>query len=183
LLTATPDGDLILLDFPVRPAQPISPPPTLLPGLGVESPRWVGQNLYDYLVELESEALVRALTPDLNALGRLPVRGTIVTSQADPGRPYDFVSRFFAPGAGVNEDPVTGSAHCALAPYWRPRIGRDAMIGYQASLRGGSVHVTLRGDRVLLGGRAVTMMRGMLTQSFSPADPPGAPPPSDSTRG
>jgi predicted PhzF superfamily epimerase YddE/YHI9 len=162
LLTAAPDGERIVLDFPARIAAELAPPETLLPALGVKRPRWVGKNAYDYLVELESEAEVRGLTPDHGTLARLPVRGAIVTSLADPGRPYDFVSRFFAPGVGVPEDPVTGSAHCALAPYWRPRIGRDAMSGYQASARGGTVWTTVRGDRVLLSGRAVTMMRGML---------------------
>ncbi len=162
LLTATPDGERIRLDFPARPAKEISPPATLLPSLGIPKPRWVGQNEYDYLIEVESESELRALSPDHGVLGQLPVRGAIVTSVADKGRPYDFVSRFFAPAAGVPEDPVTGSAHCGLAPYWRPRFGRDSMIGYQASARGGTVHVTVEGDRVLLGGKAITMMRGVL---------------------
>jgi len=162
LLTAAPDGDRIVLDFPARVAAEIPAPESLLPALGIPAPRWIGKNVYDYLVVVGSEAEVRALSPDHGALARLPVRGAIVTSLADPGRPYDFVSRFFAPGAGVAEDPVTGSAHCALAPYWRPRLGRDAMVGYQASARGGTVHTTVMGDRVLLGGRAVTVMRGML---------------------
>lgn len=162
LLTAAPEGDQIVLDFPARVASELVPPETLLPSLGVSRPRWVGKNVYDYLVELESEAEVRALTPDHGLLAKLPVRGAIVTSLADQGRAYDFVSRFFAPGAGVAEDPVTGSAHCALAPYWRPRIGRATMIGYQASVRGGTVRTTVRGDRVLLAGKAITMMRGVL---------------------
>jgi PhzF family phenazine biosynthesis protein len=162
LLTATPEGDRIVLDFPARVAVEIQAPDSLLPALGITAPRWVGKNVYDYLVEVGTEAEVRGLTPDHGILARLPVRGAIVTSLADPGRPYDFVSRFFAPGAGVAEDPVTGSAHCALAPYWRPRLGRDAMTGYQASARGGTVHVTLRDDRVLLGGKAITMLRGLL---------------------
>lgn len=162
LLTATPDGDRILLDFPARPAKEVTPPPTLLPSLGIQRPRWVGQNEYDYLIEVENESELAALTPDMGTLGQLPVRGAIVTCQADPGKPYDFASRFFAPAAGVPEDPVTGSAHCGLAPYWRPRFGRDGMTGYQASARGGTVYVTVRGDRVLLGGKAVTAMRGVL---------------------
>jgi predicted PhzF superfamily epimerase YddE/YHI9 len=163
LLTAMPDGERIVLDFPARPAREVTPPPTLLPSLGISQPRWVGQNEYDYFVEVGSEAELRALTPDYGVLGKLPVRGAIVTSVADQGKPYDFVSRFFAPAAGVPEDPVTGSAHCALAPYWRSRFTRDAMTGFQASTRGGTVHVTVQGDRVLLGGKAITMMRGMLT--------------------
>jgi PhzF family phenazine biosynthesis protein len=162
LLTASRDGDRIVLDFPARVASELSPPESLLPALGINAPRWVGKNQYDYLVEVGSEAEVRGLTPDHGTLARLPVRGAIVTSLADAGRPYDFVSRFFAPGSGVPEDPVTGSAHCALAPYWRPRLGRDAMVGYQASPRGGTVHTTVQGDRVLLGGKAVTVLRGLL---------------------
>lgn len=162
LLTAAPDGERIVLDFPARAAVPIAAPDSLLPALGISAPRWVGKNEYDYLVEVASEAEVRALAPDLGTIARLPVRGVIVTSLADSGRPYEFVSRFFGPGAGVPEDPVTGSAHCALAPYWRPRLGRDTMTGYQASTRGGTVYTTVKGDRVLLGGKAITVMRGML---------------------
>jgi predicted PhzF superfamily epimerase YddE/YHI9 len=119
-------------------------------------------NAFDYLVEVASEAEVRGLAPDHQSLAQLKVRGAMVTSRADKGRPYDFVSRFFAPGSGVDEDPVTGSAHCALAPYWRAAIGRDAMVGYQASRRGGTVHVRCDKDRVHLGGQAVTVLRAML---------------------
>ncbi|HSB53800.1 MAG TPA: PhzF family phenazine biosynthesis protein [Gemmatimonadales bacterium] len=162
LLLARPRGDLIELDFPAREASEVAPPDTLLPALGVPRPRWVGKNVYDSMVELGTEQEVVALKPDLGVIGKLPVRGVIVTSVADEGRPYDFVSRFFAPGAGVPEDPVTGSAHCALAPYWRPRIGRDAMTGFQASARGGIVHTTVAGDRVMLAGRAITTLRGVL---------------------
>lgn len=163
LLLARRQGDLIELDFPARLASEVAPPASLLPALGVTRPRWVGKNVDDYLVELETEAEVCRLTPDMAALAALPVRGVIVTAAADRGRPYDFVSRFFAPAVGVPEDPVTGSAHCGLAPYWRPRFGRDALTGYQASVRGGSVRTTVAGDRVLLAGRAVTVMRGVLS--------------------
>ncbi len=162
LLTATRAADRIILDFPVKLAEPAEAPEALCHALGVRDPRWVGRNQFDYLVELADEAAVRGLTPDLGLLATLPVRGAIVTAPADPGAPYDFVSRFFAPGSGVPEDPVTGSAHCALAPYWSGKLGRTDLTGYQASLRGGTVQVQLRGDRVLLGGQAVTMMRGVL---------------------
>lgn len=162
VLTARRVAAGIELDFPAMAAQVAQPPATLLPALGVDTARWVGKNQFDYLVEVDSEARVRGLAPDYHALRGLGVRGVIVTSQADAGQPHDFVSRFFAPGAGIDEDPVTGSAHCALAPYWRPRFGRDTMTGYQASARGGTVHVTVHGDRVLLGGQAVTVLRGML---------------------
>src|SRR3989441_143932 len=122
----------------------------------------VAENI-DYLLEVDSEATVRSLEPDFSALRRVEARGVIVTSRAaTPG--YDFVSRFFAPRAGVNEDPVTGSAHCALAPFWSARLQRTEMTAYQASPRGGVVRVRLGGggDRVVLGGQAVTVLRGEL---------------------
>ncbi len=129
-------------------------------GLGVPL-GFVGRTPFDYLAEVKSEETLRALKPDLTALGTLPVRGTIVTARSStPG--FDFVSRFFAPAAGVPEDPVTGSAHCALAPFWAERLGRSELTGYQASPRGGVVRVRLTGDRVLLGGKAVTVVRGEL---------------------
>lgn len=162
LLTATATGDRIHLDFPAKLAQEAEAPASLLPALGVERAVWVGKNQFDYLVELGSEREVRALAPDHGRLATLPVRGVIVTSRAEASTGNDFVSRFFAPGSGVAEDPVTGSAHCALAPYWRGKLGRDAMTGYQASARGGTVHVECRGDRVILGGQAVTVLRGQL---------------------
>jgi predicted PhzF superfamily epimerase YddE/YHI9 len=106
--------------------------------------------------------MVRTLEPDLSALGRIERRGIIVTALAEAGQPYDFVSRFFAPAAGVPEDPVTGSAHCALAPYWRERIQGERLVGYQASARGGIVTMTSSGDRILIGGAAVTVHRTVL---------------------
>ncbi|MGB3965629.1 MAG: PhzF family phenazine biosynthesis protein, partial [Planctomycetota bacterium] len=115
---------------------------------------------YDYLVELANERAVRTLAPDLAALVKLPVRGVIVTAAA--ARPYDFVSRFFGPAVGVPEDPVTGSAHCALGPYWAPRLGKTTLRGFQASARGGVVEVEVAGDRALLRGTAVTVLRGQL---------------------
>ncbi len=162
VLTAVQRAPGIELDFPRAAAEAVPPPADLLPGLGLGAAPWVGRNRFDYLVEVETEAMVRGLTPNFHALRTLGVRGVIVTGRADPGQPYDFVSRFFAPGAGIDEDPVTGSAHCALGPYWGPRLGRDTMTGYQASARGGTVRVTLRGDRVLLGGQAVTVLRATL---------------------
>jgi predicted PhzF superfamily epimerase YddE/YHI9 len=113
----------------------------------------------DLLAVLPSESAVRTLTPDLGCLARLPVRGVIVTAA---GAEVDFVSRFFAPQAGVPEDPVTGSAHCCLGPYWRERLGKDRLVGYQASRRGGTVAVECVGERVLLGGQAVLVLEGVL---------------------
>ncbi|MGA2771920.1 MAG: PhzF family phenazine biosynthesis protein [Bryobacteraceae bacterium] len=164
LLLAGRRGDWIELDFPAKAGSPAEAPPDLLPALGVQA-RFVARNQFDYLVEVESEETLRAMTPDFTALRKVPVRGVIVTSR--PGRPpgpaeFDFVSRFFAPAAGVDEDPVTGSAHCALGPYWAERLGKSEFTAYQASARGGVVRVRLNGDRVILGGQAVTVMRGEL---------------------
>jgi PhzF family phenazine biosynthesis protein len=160
LLTAERRDGLIWLDFPSTPPTAAEPPADLRDGVGIPL-RYVGRTPFDYLVEVDGEAAVRGLAPDLAAIGRLPVRGVIVTGRAEsPGQ--DFVSRFFAPAAGVPEDPVTGSAHCALTPYWAAKVGRPALVGYQASARGGLVRVRLAGDRVQLGGHAVTVMRGEL---------------------
>ena len=159
-LTADRKGDWIEMDFPAEPAQPAAPPPSLLEALG-SAAKFVGKNRMDYLVELESEAAVRALQPDFTRLRSLPVRGVMVTARsAEHG--FDFVSRFFAPGSGVDEDPVTGSAHCCLAPYWGAKLGKSEMTGHQVSARGGVVRVRNAGDRVILGGQAVTVLRGDL---------------------
>ncbi len=160
LLLADREGDWIRLDFPAKKEEPVEPPPGLAAALGVELV-YVGRNAFDYIVEIASEAALRGLQPDHSALRRLPVRGVIVTCRPELPR-YDFVSRFFAPGAGVDEDPVTGSAHCCLAPYWGARLGKTEMLAYQASPRGGEVRVRLVGDRVHLGGQAVTVLRGEL---------------------
>lgn len=160
VLTASREPELIWLDFPATPCQPADNGAELELGLGT-SIRYLGRTKFDYLVEVESEARVRALTPDLGTLARLPVRGVIVTARSDKPT-YDFVSRFFAPAAGVPEDPVTGSAHCALGPFWGARLGKNELTGYQASSRGGTVLVRLNGARVRLGGHAVTVLRGQL---------------------
>jgi len=160
LLTADAVGDWIELDFPAVPAQPQSPPPGLLEALGVPAVA-IGQNTFDYLVEVGTDAAVRALQPDLAALRRFPVRGVIVTARSS-NPDFDFISRFFAPAVGVDEDPVTGSAHCCLAPYWGPKLGKTAMTAYQASPRGGVVKVRLQNDRVILAGQAVTVLQGEL---------------------
>jgi len=160
LLTGDRAGEWIELDFPAKREEPAPAPAGLAQALGV-APKYVGRNQFDYLVEVDSESTVRSLTPDHAALARLPVRGVIVTSRADsPG--YDFISRFFAPGSGVPEDPVTGSAHCALGPYWQARLGQSDFVAYQASPRGGVVRVRVVGERVKLGGKAVTVLRGEL---------------------
>src|SRR5262249_47948947 len=145
LLTARRIDHGIEMDFPAKTAEPAPIPPGLDTALRIP-PRWVGRNSFDYLLELESEQAVRTLTPDFARLAALPVRGVIVTAAAaSPG--FDFVSRFFAPGSGILEDPVTGSSHCCLGPFWRDRLGRDALTGYQASARGGVVGVRMAGPR------------------------------------
>lgn len=161
LLTARRDGGWIEMDFPAEPAAEASPPPNLLKALGVTSTYYVGKNRFDYLVEVDSEETVRHLQPDMALLNTVDCRGVIVTSRAStPG--YDFVSRCFAPQVGVPEDPVTGSAHCCLGPFWQSQFKKDAFVAYQASARGGVVRVRVNRDRVILGGQAVTIWRGEL---------------------
>lgn len=160
ILSATPRGGEIELDFPVKPEAPATAPPGLAEALGIE-PVYVGRNQFDYLVEAASADVLRRMTPDFGKLRAVECRGTIVTAVSDDPR-YDFLSRFFAPAAGIDEDPVTGSAHCCLADFWGRRLGKTSLVGYQASDRGGTVRVTLAGDRVLLGGQAVLVGRGEL---------------------
>ncbi|MEO8226242.1 MAG: PhzF family phenazine biosynthesis protein [Gemmatimonadota bacterium] len=161
VLTAAGADGWIWLDFPSKPVLPVPP----LDGLGAALRAeigFTGQNDLGYLiVEVGSERAVRELRPDLARLESLPARGVVVTSRAET-RGYDFVSRFFAPALGVPEDPVTGSAHCSLAPYWAERLGQSEMTGFQASARGGIVRVRLAAPRVHLGGQAVTVLRGEL---------------------
>ena len=162
LLLAERQGDLIELDFPAVPCADADPPPGLIEALGV-TPVYVGRNKFDYLVEVAGEAEVRAATPDHARLREIPVRGVMVTSRAATPD-YDFVSRFFAPGSGIDEDPVTGSAHCCLGPFWQARLGKSEMMAYQASARGGVVRVRVGDGRVYLGGQAVTVLRGELVE-------------------
>jgi PhzF family phenazine biosynthesis protein len=156
-LTATRQGELISMDFPAVRAQPCGDEPRLAEPLGAPL-RYLGRNGMDYLALLDSEETLRGLRPDFARLAALPVRGVIVTA-AGSGE-FDFVSRFFAPRVGVPEDPVTGSAHCCLGPFWAERLGKSDLRAYQASPRGGVVNVGVRGERVLLGGQAVTVLRG-----------------------
>lgn len=161
LLTAERQGNWIELNFPKNSPEPASAPELLEQALGVEL-KYVGKNKFDYLVEVDSEEALRQMQPDFVLLKTLPVRGIIVTC-VSASHEYDFVSRFFAPAAGINEDPVTGSAHCCLAPFWSQRLHKNEFVAYQASARGGVVRVRLAGERVYLGGQAVTVLRGELT--------------------
>jgi PhzF family phenazine biosynthesis protein len=160
-LAADREDDLICLDFPATPVASVEAsdlPPMLIEAVGCR-PAFVGRSKFDYLVELSSEEELRGLSPDMSGIVRAGARGVIATAR---GEEYDFVSRFFAPAVGVPEDPVTGSAHCALASYWADKLGRSELRAFQASQRGGIVHVAVSGDRVKLKGTAVTTLRGEL---------------------
>jgi PhzF family phenazine biosynthesis protein len=161
LLTAEKKGTWVQMDFPATPADPEPEKGTLESALGLPA-EYVGRTRFDYLVQIANEDTLRALKPDLGVLARLKSRGVIVTSRAS-GSGYDFVSRFFAPAAGTDEDPATGSTHCCLGPFWKQRLGRDDLTGYQASRRGGFIRTRCVGDRVLISGQAVTVLRGELT--------------------
>ncbi|HUH65372.1 MAG TPA: PhzF family phenazine biosynthesis protein, partial [Syntrophales bacterium] len=161
LLTAVKGRGWIEMDFPAERETRAPAPEGLGRALGITL-GYVGKNRFDYLVEMDSEETLRGMEPDFALLDKIPARGIIVTSPSRSGV-YDFVSRFFAPRVGVNEDPVTGSAHCCLAPYWAARVGKSEMAGYQASARGGVVRVRVEGDRVHIGGQAVTVLRGQLS--------------------
>jgi PhzF family phenazine biosynthesis protein len=164
LLVATKQGEWIELDFPVVHSQKTEAPTQLNQALGVPIKSIWQNSLGYYLVEVESEGLVRQMQPDFALIKNLPSGKVIVTSLTHQGSEYDFVSRFFAPGFGIDEDPVTGSAHCCLASFWRDRLGKDELLAYQASRRGGTVKVRYDGgDRVFLSGQAVTVLKGKLS--------------------
>jgi PhzF family phenazine biosynthesis protein len=163
VLTCTRAGDVIEMDLPADAPQPIPVPEPLAGALGIAASEIVetAQNAVGKLVAVTDAATVRALQPDFGLIARLDAAGVIVTARSDePG--VDFVSRYFAPAVGIDEDPVTGAAHCALAPFWATRLGRAELVGYQASARGGTVRCRVVGDRVVLGGHAVTVTRGEL---------------------
>jgi PhzF family phenazine biosynthesis protein len=165
VLTCVQANGRIELDFPAEPEQTVAPMPELAAALGAR-PVYLGRNRFDLLVELKSEGSVRALRPDFARLESIAARGVIVTARSDDPR-FDFVSRFFAPAVGVNEDPVCGSAHCCLGPFWSDRLGKRELTGFQASPRGGSVGVRIEGQRVVLCGTAVTVLAGQLTLESS----------------
>jgi PhzF family phenazine biosynthesis protein len=160
LLTARRQGEWIELDFPATPDNPAEPPTGLADAMGV-TPLYTGKTPFDFLLELADEAAVRGVRPDFARLRRFAARGVLVTSRsADPA--FDFVSRYFAPAFGIDEDPVTGSTHCALAPFWSRRLQKQTFLARQVSERGGVLKVALDGDRVRIGGQAVTVLRGEL---------------------
>jgi predicted PhzF superfamily epimerase YddE/YHI9 len=160
-LTASPLGDgWIELDFPSLPADAADPPGGLLEGLGVRAPAFVGRSRFDFLVEVESAVDVEKIVPDFRTLKDVDARGVCVTAAGEGA--VDFVSRFFGPAVGVDEDPVTGSAHCMLTPYWAARLGKERMVAKQVSARGGDLRLHARGERVGIAGQAVTVTRGVL---------------------
>lgn len=163
MLEAKRVGEEIELDFPATIAEPMGEVKGLGEALGL-TPLFIGRSSFFYLVEARSETEVRDLKPDFEKLKLLPVEAIIVTSVAET-EGYDFVSRCFAPNVGIDEDPVTGSAHCCLGPFWSGRFGRDELVAYQASERGGTLRTRVEGDRVLIGGRAVMILRGVLVSS------------------
>ena len=169
-LTASPDGELIELDFPATPAASCDADPALLAALGIEKVRFAGRtSVQDTLLVLDSAEQVRGVRPDFQRLAKLSGRGVVATAPSDE-EPFNFVSRFFAPAVGIDEDPVTGSAHCCLGPYWAERLGKQELFGRQISRRGGTVRVRLAGDRVMLGGRAITIFRGSVSAEALPAE-------------
>jgi PhzF family phenazine biosynthesis protein len=166
LLTCTRDGALIEMDLPAEPPAPVPVDEALVAALGIR-PTEVARNGLGKVLAVTDVPTVQAVAPDFAAVAALDATGIIVTAATgEPeGTGIDFVSRYFAPAVGIDEDPVTGAAHCALAPYWAARLGRDELTGYQASARGGTVRCRVNGDRVVLGGHAVTVARGELAVS------------------
>ena len=161
VLTCQKNGDRIDLDFPSTPPQESNADPQLLVALGAIAAAYFGRTRFDVFVELDSAESVRSLRPDFRKLMALDTRGIIATARSDDPK-FDFLSRFFSPRSGIDEDPVTGSAHCALAPFLSAKLGKTAMTGFQASPRGGVVGVRVNGDRVILSGQAVTVLEGAL---------------------
>jgi predicted PhzF superfamily epimerase YddE/YHI9 len=162
LLTAKRQGEWIELDFPSLPDRRVSPPKGLTKALGAR-PKYVGRSRFDLIVEVDSEKIVRELKPDFTKLSTLTIRGLIVTAKTKTPH-YDFVSRFFAPRAGINEDPVTGSAHSVLGPYWKNRLKKNELLAFQASKRGGVIRVRVGDRRVFIGGKAITALRSELRE-------------------
>jgi len=160
VLTCRKRADRIEMDFPATPPEAADAPDGLIDALGIE-PSFIGRSKNDKFLVAGPEDMLRALNPDFAVLRRLPMQGVIVTSPSDDAH-FDFVSRYFAPAAGIDEDPVTGSAHCCLGPFWAERLGKNEMTAFQASERGGTVYVRVAGDRVFLSGQAVTVLTGIM---------------------
>jgi PhzF family phenazine biosynthesis protein len=162
ILTVIKNNNFLEMNFPATPASQCPAPKNLSRALGNVNLLFNGKNDFDYLIELDSEEIIKSMSPDFDLLKQITARGIIVTSRSRNPE-FDFVSRFFAPGIGIDEDPVTGSAHCTLGPHWAKKLGKSNFTAYQASRRGGIVKVELTGDRVLLRGQAVTIFSARLT--------------------
>lgn len=160
LLKAEKNAGWIELDFPAQTEEEVQPPAELIEALEVE-PEYVGRSKFDYLIEVENEGIISDLSPNFSLLCQVETRGVIVTSRSKSDK-YDFASRFFAPGIGVNEDPATGSSHCCLGPFWQKKLGKDELLACQLSDRGGSLKVEVNNNRVHLGGKAATIFAGQL---------------------
>jgi predicted PhzF superfamily epimerase YddE/YHI9 len=165
ILSAEQVDGLIQLDFPLEPDKECLIPEFLIEGLGV-TPLYVGKNRMDYFVEVESETILKCLKPNYNLLGQVKCRGVVVTSRSDSDD-FDFVSRCFYPASGVNEDPVTGSAHCGLGPYWKRKLHKNEMTAFQCSARGGILKLKLMDGRILISGQAITTLRGTFKIDFT----------------
>jgi len=157
-LSAKKIGNWIELNFPSEEDEAVPDVPEIIRGINARH-LYLGKNRMDYIIEVESETILRELEPDIGILKKVGTRGFIVTSRSDDKK-IDFVSRFFAPAFAVDEDPVTGSAHCCLGPYWKRKLGKNEFVAYQASKRGGLLKVRVKGDRVHLSGEAVTVFSG-----------------------
>lgn len=157
ILKARKNNDLVEMDFPVEAPFEVECPEGLLKAIDAK-PIFVGKNRIDYLAVYESDEFIKKVNPDYGYLKKLDCRGLIISAKSTSDK-YDFVSRFFAPNSGIDEDPVTGSAHCCLSPYWSNVFGRKELTGYQASPRGGIVHTKLENDKVVLSGNALTVMK------------------------
>ncbi len=161
VLTCTRAGEFTEMDFPALPASAASPHDGLLAAMGVKAPQFVGRTRFDYILLVGSPDEVRSLRPNFRKLAEVPTRGVIVTARSDDPR-FDFISRFFAPAVGIDEDPVCGSAHCCLTHFWAERLAKHELMAYQASVRSGVLRLRLDGGRVILGGQAVTVWEGEL---------------------
>ena len=162
ILTAEQKGDWIELDFPLLPDRSAPAPRGLAKALGIK-PLYVGKSRFDYIVDVRSEKTLRGMHPDFSLLRKIPIRGLIVTARAST-KPFDFVCRMFAPRVGIDEDPVTGSAFCCLGPFWNDRLKKNQLLAYQASARGGIVRVVVGPKRVVIAGKAVTVLRADLME-------------------
>lgn len=167
MLTAKKDSEYVVLDFPTIAIKPLhSPIKNLLESLGINDPLYIGRSDKTVLIEVTSEKCLKNIQPDFELLKEVPIEGVVVTSRSEYPDDYDFVSRYFGPREGINEDPVTGFAHCHLGPYWQTKLNKTKFLAYQASSRGGFIKIDMHDDRILLGGKAITIMKGEISNKL-----------------